>query len=214
MSLHRQTPATRRRQAPHPRRPDRRRQVRLDVPGAGAAHARRASGGHRRPRRPTGASEEPGARRLERRAVGSRYRTTPRCVTATRLGHRRLAALVKPPGIDIVVECTGSPVHAVDHCLAAFAERKHVVNVTVEADAFCGPLLARQRGRGRRDLLARLRRPAGDDLRPGRLGAHLRLSGGGGRARPQVAAALTRNRRPTPCGSTGACRPSRQRAAA
>jgi predicted homoserine dehydrogenase-like protein len=53
-------------------------------------------------------------------------------------------ALVKLPQIDIVVECTGSPVHAVDHIVAAIAERKHVVNVTVEADAFCGPLLARR----------------------------------------------------------------------
>lgn len=53
-------------------------------------------------------------------------------------------ALVRHPAIDIVVECTGSPVHAVDHCLEAFAHGKHVVNVTVEADAFCGPLLARR----------------------------------------------------------------------
>jgi predicted homoserine dehydrogenase-like protein len=53
-------------------------------------------------------------------------------------------ALVRRPEIDIVVECTGHPVHAVDHILAAIAERKHVVNVTVEADAFCGPLLARR----------------------------------------------------------------------
>jgi predicted homoserine dehydrogenase-like protein len=53
-------------------------------------------------------------------------------------------ALVALPQIDIVVECTGSPVHAVDHILAAVDARKHVVNVTVEADAFCGPLLARR----------------------------------------------------------------------
>jgi predicted homoserine dehydrogenase-like protein len=53
-------------------------------------------------------------------------------------------ALVRHPAIDVVVECTGAPVHAVDHCLEAFAQRKHVVNVTVEADAFCGPLLARR----------------------------------------------------------------------
>ena len=53
-------------------------------------------------------------------------------------------ALVAYPAIDIVVECTGSPVAAVEHCLEAFAHRKHVVNVTVEADAFCGPLLARR----------------------------------------------------------------------
>jgi predicted homoserine dehydrogenase-like protein len=53
-------------------------------------------------------------------------------------------ALVRHPAIDVVVECTGAPVHAVDHCLEAFAHGKHVVNVTVEADAFCGPLLARR----------------------------------------------------------------------
>ncbi|MBL8377959.1 MAG: Gfo/Idh/MocA family oxidoreductase [Burkholderiales bacterium] len=53
-------------------------------------------------------------------------------------------ALVRHPGIDIVVECTGNPVAAVDHILAAFAAGKHVVNVTVEADALCGPLLARR----------------------------------------------------------------------
>jgi predicted homoserine dehydrogenase-like protein len=51
-------------------------------------------------------------------------------------------ALVSHPAIDVVVECTGSPLHAVDHILEAYAHRKHVVNVTVEADAFCGPLLA------------------------------------------------------------------------
>ena len=48
------------------------------------------------------------------------------------------------PAIDVVVECTGHPIAAVDHCLEAFAHGKHVVNVTVEADAFCGPLLARR----------------------------------------------------------------------
>ncbi len=53
-------------------------------------------------------------------------------------------ALVRHPSVDIVVECTGSPIAAVEHCLEAFANRKHVVNVTVEADAFCGPLLARR----------------------------------------------------------------------
>ncbi|HSW03017.1 NAD(P)H-dependent oxidoreductase [Aquabacterium sp.] len=53
-------------------------------------------------------------------------------------------ALVRHPAIDVLVECTGNPVAAVDHCLAAFTNRKHVVNVTVEADAFCGPLLAQR----------------------------------------------------------------------
>ncbi|MEY4254048.1 MAG: hypothetical protein RLZZ566_1518 [Pseudomonadota bacterium] len=53
-------------------------------------------------------------------------------------------ALVSHPLVDVVVECTGNPIAAVEHCLSAFAHGKHVVNVTVEADAFCGPLLARK----------------------------------------------------------------------
>lgn len=53
-------------------------------------------------------------------------------------------ALVSHSKIDIVIEATGNPVAAVDHVLYAFEQRKHVVMVTVEADAFCGPLLARK----------------------------------------------------------------------
>jgi predicted homoserine dehydrogenase-like protein len=53
-------------------------------------------------------------------------------------------ALVRHPAIDIVIEATGHPPAAVEHALAAFENRKHVVMVTVEADAFCGPLLARK----------------------------------------------------------------------
>jgi predicted homoserine dehydrogenase-like protein len=53
-------------------------------------------------------------------------------------------ALVAHPAIDIVVEATGNPPAAVVHALAAFRNGKHVVMVTVEADAFCGPLLARK----------------------------------------------------------------------
>lgn len=61
---------------------------------------------------------------------------------ATHLGED-WRALVRHPAIDVIVESTGNPVAAVEHCLEAFAQRKHLVNVTVEADAFCGPLLAR-----------------------------------------------------------------------
>jgi len=50
--------------------------------------------------------------------------------------------LVADPRIDIIVEATGNPIAAVEHILGAFRHGKHVVNVTVEADAFCGPLLA------------------------------------------------------------------------
>ena len=53
-------------------------------------------------------------------------------------------ALVRHPQIELIVECTGNPLAAVDHILDAFAHGKHVVNVTVEADAFCGPLLSRK----------------------------------------------------------------------
>src|SRR2546423_7942071 len=53
-------------------------------------------------------------------------------------------ALVRHPAIDIVIECTGHPIAAVEHCLESFRQHKHVVNVTVEGDAFCGPLLARK----------------------------------------------------------------------
>ena len=53
-------------------------------------------------------------------------------------------ALISHAAIDIIVEVTGNPLAAVRHALRAFAAKKHVINVTVEADAFCGPLLARK----------------------------------------------------------------------
>jgi len=53
-------------------------------------------------------------------------------------------ALVAHPGIDIILEATGNPVAAVEHVLAAFKHGKHVVMITVEADAFCGPMLAKR----------------------------------------------------------------------
>lgn len=52
--------------------------------------------------------------------------------------------LIAHTAIDIVIECTGNPIAAVEHCLQAFAHGKNVINVTVEADAFCGPGLARK----------------------------------------------------------------------
>ncbi|HEX9570956.1 MAG TPA: Gfo/Idh/MocA family oxidoreductase [Burkholderiales bacterium] len=53
-------------------------------------------------------------------------------------------ALVAHPAIEIVIEATGNPLAAVAHALAAFRNGKHVVMVTVEADAFCGPMLAKK----------------------------------------------------------------------
>jgi predicted homoserine dehydrogenase-like protein len=51
-------------------------------------------------------------------------------------------ALVAHPAVDIVIEATGNPIAAVEHVLEALRNGKHVVMVTVEADALCGPLLA------------------------------------------------------------------------
>ena len=52
--------------------------------------------------------------------------------------------LVASPEVDIVIEATGNPPAAVEHALEAFRNGKHVVMVTVEADAFCGPILAQK----------------------------------------------------------------------
>lgn len=58
-------------------------------------------------------------------------------------------ALVAHPAVDIVIECTGAPVAAIEHILGAFDNGKHVINVTVEADAFCGyALTAKSREAG------------------------------------------------------------------
>ena len=52
--------------------------------------------------------------------------------------------LIASPMIDIVVECTGNPVVAVEHLLAAFKHGKHAISATVEADALCGAALAKK----------------------------------------------------------------------
>lgn len=53
-------------------------------------------------------------------------------------------ALIAHPGVEIIIECTGNPVIAVDHALAAFEAGKHVISATVEADAVCGAALVAQ----------------------------------------------------------------------
>jgi predicted homoserine dehydrogenase-like protein len=52
--------------------------------------------------------------------------------------------LVSHPQVDIVIEATGNPIAAVEHVLECFRHGKHVIMVTVEADAFCGPILAQK----------------------------------------------------------------------
>ncbi|MBV9748197.1 MAG: Gfo/Idh/MocA family oxidoreductase [Acetobacteraceae bacterium] len=45
---------------------------------------------------------------------------------------------------EVVIEATGNPAAGLRHARAAFAARKHVVMVNVEADALAGPLLAEE----------------------------------------------------------------------
>jgi len=52
------------------------------------------------------------------------------------------SALVRAPGMDVIVEATGDPAAGIRHALACIDAGRHVVMVTVEADALAGPLLA------------------------------------------------------------------------
>src|SRR5262249_2289571 len=53
-------------------------------------------------------------------------------------------ALIAADGLDVVLDITRSPAAAIRHCLAACPAKRHVVNVTVEADVLAGPLLAKR----------------------------------------------------------------------
>ena len=92
---------------------------------------------------PDYAQQNLAARGLEARAI---RRPFARCSAEDGRTHPAddWEALVAHPAIDIVIEATGNPPAAVEHASAAFRNGKHVVMVTVEADAFCGPLLARK----------------------------------------------------------------------
>ncbi len=50
--------------------------------------------------------------------------------------------LARHPEVEVVIEATGNPEAGIVHARAAIAAGKHVVMVTVEADALAGPLLA------------------------------------------------------------------------
>ena len=55
-----------------------------------------------------------------------------------------LESLLSRHDWDVVVEATGDPLAGVRHALAAIARGLHLVMVNVEADALCGPALARR----------------------------------------------------------------------
>jgi predicted homoserine dehydrogenase-like protein len=76
--------------------------------------------------------------RIAAPSLDEAFKTGATCITED------VGALLSDPRIEIVIECTGNPLAAVDHCLRAFAAGRHVINVTVEADALCGLALARK----------------------------------------------------------------------
>ena len=53
-------------------------------------------------------------------------------------------ALIAADGLEVIVEATGNPAAGIEHALACFRHRRHVVMVNVEADALAGPLLSRR----------------------------------------------------------------------
>src|SRR6187200_1482583 len=53
-------------------------------------------------------------------------------------------ALIKCPGIEVIVEATGIPDAGIVHAIKAIEHGKHIVMVNVEADALAGPLFARK----------------------------------------------------------------------
>jgi predicted homoserine dehydrogenase-like protein len=67
---------------------------------------------------------------------------------ASRIAGTRFAddgrAACSDPRVEVVIEATGDPAAGIAHALAAFAAKKSIVMVNVEADALAGPLLARK----------------------------------------------------------------------
>jgi predicted homoserine dehydrogenase-like protein len=53
-------------------------------------------------------------------------------------------ALIAAPGMEVVIDATGSPSAGISHALEAFRLGRHMVMVNVEADVLAGPLLARK----------------------------------------------------------------------
>ena len=52
--------------------------------------------------------------------------------------------MIASPGLDVIIDATGSPSAGIAHVLACCRQKKHIVMVNVEADALAGPLLARR----------------------------------------------------------------------
>lgn len=53
-------------------------------------------------------------------------------------------ALIEAPGLEVLIDATGSPSAGIAHVLACCRCKKNIIMVNVEADALAGPLLARR----------------------------------------------------------------------
>jgi predicted homoserine dehydrogenase-like protein len=53
-------------------------------------------------------------------------------------------SMIASPGMDVIIDATGSPSAGITHVLACCRQGKHIIMVNVEADALAGPLLARR----------------------------------------------------------------------
>jgi len=53
-------------------------------------------------------------------------------------------SMIASPGLDVIIDATGSPSAGIAHVLACCRQGKHIIMVNVEADALAGPLLARR----------------------------------------------------------------------
>ncbi|MCU1567859.1 MAG: homoserine dehydrogenase, partial [Pseudarthrobacter sp.] len=54
------------------------------------------------------------------------------------------AAALFDADLDVIVEATGNPIVGINHALRAIETGKHIIMVTVEADALAGPALAKR----------------------------------------------------------------------
>src|SRR5262249_61201841 len=71
-------------------------------------------------------------------AIGDAYKSNRTCVIAD------AAALTAFSEIEVLIEATGIPSAGIRHASEAIVAGKHIVMVTVEADALAGPLLAQK----------------------------------------------------------------------
>jgi predicted homoserine dehydrogenase-like protein len=116
-------------------------------------------------------------------------------------------ALIAHPALEVAIEATGHPPSGIAHALAAIANGKHIVMVTVEADALAGPLLAaKARAASTASPMATSRHSS-----PSRsTGRGPAASTWWPRARARSTCRITIARRRKPCGPTTGSAPKRR----